>query len=183
MAGQILPPGAPPVPTSDTPPEADCAALAQRIEDVWKGKAEEVRALNPLNNGIERERNVLVRFGTKHDDLQSFWRWLRDKEKFGHCSLVLAIDHLDHIEVKHLLFNYDTAVTVETSAQTDRLKPKVPSASLVWRGANWLEREQYDMFGVDFEGHPDQRRVLLPDDWIGFPLRKDFEYRQAGEWW
>ncbi len=122
-------------------------------------------------------------FQEDHGQAQAFWRWLRDEEKFDHCSLVLAIDHLDHIEVKHLLFNYTTAVTVETSLRTDRLEPRVPSASLVWRGANWLEREQYDMLGVQFDGHPDLRRVLLPDDWIGFPLRKDFEFRQAGEWW
>lgn len=183
MADEILPPGAPPVPKSTTPPDADCVALAERIAAAWGGKGAAVEAAHPLNHGIQRERNVVVRFGTEHGALPDFWRWLRDQEKFEHCSLVVGIDHLNRIEVKHLLFNYTTHVTVETSAETDRLEPSVPSASLVWRGANWLEREQYDMLGVDFVGHPDQRRVLLPEDWIGFPLRKDFEYRQAGEWW
>lgn len=53
--------------------------------------------------------------------------------------------------------------------------PKVPSVAHVWRCADWHEREGYDMFGIIFEGHPDLRRILLPDDWEGYPLRKDYK--------
>lgn len=53
--------------------------------------------------------------------------------------------------------------------------PKVPSVARVWRTADWHEREGYDMFGIVFEGHPDLRRILLPDDWEGYPLRKDYK--------
>jgi NADH-quinone oxidoreductase subunit C len=53
--------------------------------------------------------------------------------------------------------------------------PEIPSVASIWPTANWHEREAYDMFGVVFTGHPDLRRILCPEDWDGFPLRKDFK--------
>ena len=60
---------------------------------------------------------------------------------------------------------------------------KVPSVVGVWATANWLEREVYDMFGVEYEGHPDLRRILLPDGWVGHPLRKDYDILKQDEAW
>jgi NADH-quinone oxidoreductase subunit C len=59
--------------------------------------------------------------------------------------------------------------------------PKVPTACDLWKGADWMEREVYDMYGVVFEGHPDLRRILMPDEFTSFPLRKDYPMRGRGE--
>jgi NADH-quinone oxidoreductase subunit C len=59
----------------------------------------------------------------------------------------------------------------------------IPSAVSIWAAANWLEREAYDMFGIQFDGHPELKRILLPDGWKGHPLRKDYGIiEQDSEW-
>jgi len=59
---------------------------------------------------------------------------------------------------------------------TDRDNPAIPSVAHVWPAADWHEREAYDLMGITFSGHPDHRRILCPDDWVGHPLRKDYEF-------
>lgn len=75
--------------------------------------------------------------------------------------------HLESTNLKH-------KITLKTS--TDRNKPEISSVVEIWQGANWHEREAYDMFGIIFLNHPDLRRILMPYDWdAGYPLRKDYE--------
>lgn len=74
---------------------------------------------------------------------------------------------------------YQTQLTLKCSIVFDRTNetelPTIPSINTVYRTADWHEREAYDLVGIFFEGHPDLRRILLPDDWEGFPLRKDYQ--------
>lgn len=74
-----------------------------------------------------------------------------------------------------------TQLTLKVVKYHDRSReslPSFPSVSTVWRTAEWHEREAYDLFGIQFENHPDLRRVLLPDDWEGYPLRKDYKAQE-----
>ncbi len=82
------------------------------------------------------------------------------------------------IEVVYHLFSYRHRHGIVLKVEADRAAPRVPSVEGVWKAANWFEREVYDLFGVEFAGHPDLRRIMLPDDWVGHPLRKD--YQEAG---
>jgi NADH-quinone oxidoreductase subunit C len=70
-------------------------------------------------------------------------------------------------------------VTVRTFVNEPNLS--VPTATALWEGANWLEREVYDMFGIEFAGHPDLRRILMPEEFTAFPLRKDYPLQGRGE--
>jgi NADH-quinone oxidoreductase subunit C len=84
-------------------------------------------------------------------------------------GLLGVVYHLGSISKKHRF-----AIRVEVP----RENPNVPSVSMVWQTANWHEREAYDMVGVVFTDHPDLRRILLPDDWDGYPLRKDYQVQE-----
>jgi NADH-quinone oxidoreductase subunit C len=84
------------------------------------------------------------------------------------------------IEVVYHLHSYQHRHEVVVKTSVARQSPRLPSIAGLWRNADWLEREQYDLLGVIFEGHPDLRRLLLPDDWVGHPMRKD--YAEAAEY-
>lgn len=70
--------------------------------------------------------------------------------------------------------NADQPDEVRVRVRLDRTEPKIPSVYWIWKGADWQERECYDMFGIVYEGHPNLKRILMPEDWVGWPLRKDY---------
>jgi NADH-quinone oxidoreductase subunit C len=82
----------------------------------------------------------------------------------------------EKMAVVYDLYSFELKHTVAVKVYCDRAAPRVPSVAQLWPAADWHEREAYDMFGIVFEGHPDLRRILLADDWQGFPLRKDYVF-------
>lgn len=79
------------------------------------------------------------------------------------------------LEVVYNLYSYETRQHLSLKCRLPREAPALPSATPLWPGADWLEREVWDLFGVRFEGHPNLRRLLLPEGWVGHPLRKDYD--------
>jgi len=84
-------------------------------------------------------------------------------------------------EVHYVLLNLDTTERLVVKAGVDDPDPTLPSAMPLWGGADWMEREVFDMYGIRFEGHPDLRRILMPDEFTAYPLRKDYPLRGRGE--
>ena len=85
-----------------------------------------------------------------------------------------GVDYKDRIEVVYHLFSYSKRHGAVLKIKLPRENPSVATLEEVWKSANWMEREIFDLLGVNFDGHSDLRRILMPEDWIGYPLRKDF---------
>jgi NADH-quinone oxidoreductase subunit C len=82
---------------------------------------------------------------------------------------------VDRIEVIYNLFSYKKKQNLALKVILDHRSPEVDSVISIWKVADWLERETYDLVGVKFNGHPDLKRILLPEGWNGHPLRKDYD--------
>jgi NADH-quinone oxidoreductase subunit C len=97
---------------------------------------------------------------------------------FDNLMCLSAVDYPKEapprMEVVYHLFSYTHKHGFVLKVHLPREEPRLPTVEGVWGVANWHEREAYDMFGIVFEGHGDLRRILLPDDWVGHPLRKDY---------
>src|SRR4051812_41482294 len=109
-------------------------------------------------------------------------RFLKDELAFDCLMNLSAIDwpKKNQIEVVYHFWSYSQQHAFIVKCGLDRAKPEISSVESVWKAADWLEREQYDLLGVVFTGHPDLRRIMLPDDWEGHPLRKD--YKEQASW-
>lgn len=95
--------------------------------------------------------------------------------KMDYLRNVSGIDMETHMEVAYHLISLELKQDYVVKVKTNRETPSVPSVTGIWPTANWNEREIYDLLGIDFPGHPDLRRIMMADDWVGHPLRKDYE--------
>ncbi len=119
--------------------------------------------------------------------LMDVLRCLRDKAGFNQLTDITCVDHLemegatDRFEIVYVLLNIDTGDRLIVRTFLNEPDLELPSATSLWHGADWLEREVYDMFGIVFVGHPNFKRLLLPQEFASFPLRKDYPQKGRGE--
>jgi NADH-quinone oxidoreductase subunit C len=114
------------------------------------------------------------------DRIRDIMRFLHDDPalEFHFLTDICGVDYLDkketRFEVVYILFSLPNKIALSIKAQVAADDPRIYSVVSVWAGANWRERECFDMFGISFSGHPDLRRLLMPEDWDGYPLCKDY---------
>jgi NADH-quinone oxidoreductase subunit C len=149
------------------------------FDDVYDSLEE---AFPGLDDAIERivvDRNELT-LHIRPDRILDVCRTMRDDDalRFELCSSVSGVDYLGaeerrlHVAYQLTSMTYRRQVRLEVAVTVE--DPRVPSVTGVYPTADWQERETYDMFGVVFDGHPNLTRILMPDDWEGFPQRKDY---------
>lgn len=112
--------------------------------------------------------------------------WLRDEKGFDCLSCLTGVDRGDALEVVYHLFSYKRAASsqlpgaskdnsaIVLKVRVAKENAEVPTLSKVWASADWMEREAFDLVGIRFAGHPNLKRIMLPEDWKGHPLRKDY---------
>lgn len=128
-----------------------------------------------LVSDVSFPREMVVRLSIPRESIVPFCKFLKDELSCEHLSLVTAVDWPDNFECVYHIASYLEEYMVELHVKIPKDDPKIDSLSEVWRGADFPEREAYDMMGITFVGHPDLRRILLPEDYLFFPLRKDFK--------
>jgi len=121
-----------------------------------------------------RLRDGVVRAKIERRDLHMACRLLRDNLGFEHLSMISAVEYADRFELVYHVCSYRNRLLLELITHTPKDDPSVDSVSTIWGGANWQEREAYDLMGVRFNNHPRLERILLPKDYLYHPLRKDF---------
>ena len=159
-------------PTTE-PAKAESVAPPSEVEVHASRVAGALRQVLP-DVVAEPARNY-VRVVVPSAQLEPVARVLRDSLGYALLSMVTAVDFPDRLEVIYLAFALDHPHGVELRTQLPREElPDCPSLTSVWPGAEFQEREVYDMMGINFVGHPDLRRILTDDNFPGHPLRKDF---------
>ena len=188
-AKPAVPPAAKPAaPAAAAPPKAAVPPKAPvPTPQPWES-ALVTRLKGQYGSGIREASTYLGQnyFVVDPTILTDILRILRDDERYDYCVDVTAVHYPKReeaqFEVIWILYSFahNTRLRVKTQIKEGQ---EVPSSVPLWPTANWLEREVFDMFGIQFTGHPDMRRILLPEGWKGHPLRKDYDILlQDKEW-
>jgi NADH-quinone oxidoreductase subunit C len=192
------PPEKPATPAAgDSAREATPKPAAVKKPPVKKGPSYEDLIDDPLlkdlrerfPNGVVSGQSFLEQpiYTVTLEVLADVMPYLRNSDQWAFNYLV-DLTCLDYIGdekrfcMVYHLYSYKSGQLIRIKARASAGE-MVPSMTSIWRTADWLEREAYDMFGIEFAGHPDLRRILLPDDWLGYPLRKDYDIKLQDQAW
>jgi NADH-quinone oxidoreductase subunit C len=159
------------------------------VESLEPIVAELSRALGATELTLEANRGV-PRLRFARESLEPGLRYLKNQAGFSMLAELGATDFLgypgrdteaDRFEVHYVLLDLDSGRRLVVKAGVPEQDAVLPSVTELWMGADWMEREVFDMYGIRFTGHPDLRRILMPDEFSAFPLRKDYPLRGRGE--
>ncbi|QBJ65772.1 NADH-quinone oxidoreductase subunit C [Bacillus anthracis] len=159
--------------TKQEEPSINEPYLNQYVE-VIKEKIGEDILVDSYINKLSKDVPTLVVESQKYYEVMELLRF-HEGLAFDYMSELHATDFVTHMEVYVHLFSYGKKQPVAVKVKLDREAPQVESVTALWKGADWPEREAYDLLGIVFKGHPNLSRILMPDDWVGHPLRKDYE--------
>ncbi|HDR7222999.1 NADH-quinone oxidoreductase subunit C [Bacillus toyonensis] len=154
-------------------PSVNQPYLNQYVE-VIRGKLGGSTLVDSYINKLSKDVPTLVVDPSKYYEVMELLRF-HEGLAFDYMSELHATDFVTHMEVYVHLFSYGKKQSVAVKVKLDREEPQVESVTALWKGADWPEREAYDLLGIVFKGHPNLTRILMPDDWVGYPLRKDYE--------
>ncbi|MEC0268318.1 NADH-quinone oxidoreductase subunit C, partial [Paenibacillus anseongense] len=160
-------PAAPKEPSPNQP-------LLDRLVAILKESAGEEAVVDSFINERDGHRPYVVIHSSRWPEAALT---LRDHEELrcDYLRNLSGVDQETHLEVAYHLLSLTHKRDYCVKVKTDRDQPRIPSVAPVWPTANWNEREVYDLLGIDFPGHPNLVRIMMPDDWVGHPLRKDYE--------
>lgn len=128
--------------------------------------------------------NEFVQVLAEKDRIVEILKALRNDKvlKLNNLHCLSGVDYINYMEVVYHLYSYDTSHKVVVKARLIREDNKIESVASLWNVANYLERETYELYGIEFVNHPNLKRLLLNDDFPGFPFRKDYPLTNDEEW-
>ena len=182
-AAKTAPPKpAPPKPAAPPPPKPPATMMATPWESDLARELKQSFGESIRETSTYLGQNFIV---AKPDAAIPILEYLKLESDFDYLVDITAVDwpkRAERFDIVYILYSFSRNERVRVKILiADGFKPE--TAVGVHLTANWLEREVYDMFGIEFAGHPDMRRILLPDEWQGFPLRKDYGILQQDERW
>jgi NADH-quinone oxidoreductase subunit C len=152
--------------------------IAERIKESFHGEVLDVKEFRGQVSVIVKKDKILAICGYLREDRDLDFDFLTDL-----CGMDYLGRKEKRFEVVYHLYSIGHRHRIRLRAEVAEDDPEIDSVTPVWIGANWHEREAFDMYGIAFNGHPDLRRILLPEDWEGHPLRKDYPLKGPEKEW